>query len=439
MREWNRGRCGIPVKHVESGIPRCNHSPRLRNQEEISRLLTRFYRGFAVTLMVLAPTISGAASFTPLPEGLFGRAISADGSTVVGGSQAFVWDSVNGTRFLGTLPGGLGTSTAYAVSGDGSIVVGQSYSTSGNEAFIWDREHGMRGLGRLTGFAIESGAFGISTDGSVVTGDSSSDRTTQAFRWDAANGMQGIGELPGGGIFSRGLAISDDGSTVVGRSMSSQGEEAYRWDVGTGMRGLGDVPGGSFFSVAYAVSADGSTVVGTSRNSSGNEAFIWSPSEGIRGLGTLGDGWNSNASDVSADGSTVVGTSVSLVTFENRAIIWDQEHGLRSLSAVLASQGVDLNGWTLDDAMGISADGRTVLGLGRSPSGTLGSWIAVIPEPGVGVLLSIGLVILGCGRETRAERDKRQPRKCVDLEDPLQEVRPCDSTSERLASLRPQS
>ena len=78
---------------------------------------------------------------------------------------------------LGDLPGQGFSSTASAVSADGSVVVGRSVSASEYEPFIWDSTHGMRevdevltALGAdLTGWTLES-ADGISADGLTIVG-----------------------------------------------------------------------------------------------------------------------------------------------------------------------------------------------------------------------------------------------------------------------------
>src|SRR5437660_10580757 len=71
---------------------------------------------------------------------------------------------------LGDLPGGSGFSDARAVSPDGSVVVGGSNSSSGYEAFRWTQTGGMIGLGDLPGPPFYSYAFGVSAYGSVVVG-----------------------------------------------------------------------------------------------------------------------------------------------------------------------------------------------------------------------------------------------------------------------------
>ncbi len=237
---------------------------------------------------------------------------------------------------IGDLPGGPGggfASQADGVSADGSVVVGWSSSASGTEASVWTSDVGMVGLGDLPGGVFHSHASGVSADGSVVVGSSISASGFEAFRWTSAGGMVGLGDLPGGSFASQAFGVSADGSVVVGggKSTSIFGE-AFRWTSAGGMVGLGDLPGGGFLSQAFEVSADGSVVVGSSMPASGSWAFIWDPT-----------------------------------------------NGMRNLHDVLSNLGLDLTGWTLTDVRGVSADGRTVVGLGSHPSGEPEGWIATLP------------------------------------------------------------
>src|SRR5688500_15710130 len=76
---------------------------------------------------------------------------------------------------LGELPGSTYRSEAAAVSGDGRVVVGTSYSDNGKEAFRWTAETGMVGLGNVPeapAGRFEFGVTGVSFDGSVIVGNS---------------------------------------------------------------------------------------------------------------------------------------------------------------------------------------------------------------------------------------------------------------------------
>ena len=97
-------------------------------------------------------------------------------------------------------------------------------------------------------------------------------------------------------------------------------------------------------------------------------------------LGDIPEGSiDSIAYDVSADGSIVVGFAQSAT--EANAFIWDADHGMRVLRDVLTNDfGLDLTGWRLREATGISADGVTIVGWGVNPDGDFEAWIAVIPQ-----------------------------------------------------------
>ena len=303
-----------------------------------------------------------------------GRSSSASTTRV----EAFRWTSSDGMVGLGFLAGSKLESFAYDVSGDGTVVVGESFSPSGDEAFRWTSDDGMVALGDLEDGNFDSRVNDVSTDGSVLVGQGHSNSGGEAMRWTSGSGMVGLGDLPGTGFDSIANGVSGDGSVVVGSSSSTFGSEAFRWISADGMVGLGDLAGGRFESSASAISADGSVVVGRGNSTSGLEAFRWTSGGGMVGLGDLAGGrFESSATAISADGSVVVGRSSSASSLE--AFIWDSTNGMQELDEVLAGLGIDLTGWRLEEATGISADGLTIVGWGSHQSGTE-AWIATIPE-----------------------------------------------------------
>lgn len=340
---------------------------------------------------------------------------------------------------LGDLPGGAFYSDAKAVSADGSVVVGSSKSAAGTEAFYWTKQGGLHGLGDLPGGIFQSGANGVSSDGSVIVGSSKSGAEFEAFRWTADAGMVGLGDLAGGDFYSSAQDVSDDGLVIVGLSTSANGVEAFRMTEAGGMVGLGDLPGSEFYSTASAtsadgavvvgdatlglpgehgeeirvkrtfrwseatgmidlgvnisatgVSADGSVVVGWAADSLGYlDPFRWTLDTGIVWLEQPGGGYLSRAFDISGDGSVIVGDSGN--SGPPRAVIWDDIHGARYLQAILVDDlGLDLTGWTLEMAMGVSYDGQTIVGWGTNPNGDTEAFVATLPEPGVLVLMAVG-------------------------------------------------
>jgi len=306
--------------------------------------------------------------------------VNADGSVVVGFSssglglrEAYRWTQAGGMVGLGDLPGGTFFSQARGTNADGSVVVGSAQSAIGTEAFRWTQAGGMVSLGRLTAGGF-SEALATNADGSVVVGIAQVASGGEAFRWTQAGGMVGLGDLSGGTFYSSAADVSADGSVVVGDSRSASGGEAFRWTQAGGMVGLGDLSGGSFESRAKAVSGDGSVVVGFGTSAAGKEAFRWTQADGMVGLGDLPGGiFSSSASGVSGDGSVVVGFANSASGME--AFRWTQSTGMQSVKDMLTKNGVDMSGWTLTIATGVSADGTTIIGNGRV-AGALEGFVA---------------------------------------------------------------
>jgi len=147
-----------------------------------------------------------------------------------GWSQSLTW--------LGTLGGD--RSWAYAVSADGSVVVGKSENAAGRfHAFRWTESGGMQDLGTLPGGRY-SYAFAVSADGSVVVGwATNAAGYDRAFRWTASGGMQDLNTtyaslLGNGSELRSAYAISPDGRYIVGRGWNAATGryEAYLLDTG---------------------------------------------------------------------------------------------------------------------------------------------------------------------------------------------------------------
>jgi uncharacterized membrane protein len=324
-------------------------------------------------------------------------ALSDNGSVVIGASDSETggnyirWTSDGGMQVLPGLPR-VGISD---VSGDGSTIVGNSVGPDSAKAFRWTSGGGFELIGDFPGAPFRSEAWGISADGSTIVGYKVS-KSFEAFRWTETGGMQGLGYLSGGQLYSAANDVSRDGAIIVGTS-----GEAFRWTNEDGMQGLGYLSQSHSISDAVGISADGSTIVGHSGivndSTEAYEAFLWTRAGGMQGLGFLpgGDSASSNALHVSGDGSIVLGLSSSNAPLGREPFIWDSANGMRSLQQVLVNDyGLDLTGWTLSVPRGISADGRTIVGDGINPLGQGEAWIATIPEPSSLALVGLGGIFL---------------------------------------------
>ena len=332
-----------------------------------------------------------------------------------------------GFEGLGYLPGG-SCSEAAAVSADGSVVVGTSCTASGVRAFRWTAADGMVEIPVPAGLA-DTWATGVSSDGAYVSGygrvSASLPYGYEGFRWHVSGTLNVIA-VPGLNVIAKG--ISGDGSTVTGTSWGTDvNDEAFRWTEGGGLARLDGLPGeavrtnadaisnnglvivgdriyegppyrdcfvwseegvlGISAHTANATSSDGSVIVGglANQETAPFEAYRWTAQTGAVPLGTCLPNFHSRALAVSADGSIIVGYVQNNAGFdEQKAFIWDREHGMRLLQEVLEGDfGLDLSGWRLGSsaswkATAISQDGSTIVGVAVNAEGRQEAWRAVL-------------------------------------------------------------
>lgn len=390
------------------------------------------------------PQASMAQSLTILGS-LYGESgnssangISGDGFTVVGTSyslgnedQAFRWSLQGGMVGLGSVAGG-NRSEAYAASYDGSVIVGSSSERlpsgiiQNQQAFRWTNS-GMVGLGIPNG-AVGTQARSVSADGLVVGGsiDYAYDPPnphTEAMRWTALSGVTGLGFVGPQGFSSFASGTSADGSVMVGtHHQQYQGPpyRAMRWSGSDGMMELGTLPG-STHSLAYGISGDGQVIVGMAASyglgTDRESAFRWTEEDGMLALfsdpppdGPSGERFVSWANAASHDGSVIVGRmgyrnqNGGFISDSAQAFIWTQATGARSLESILTGAGVDLDGWLLEWARDVSADGQVVVGDARKAVGsgfiTRGFVVDLraVPEPSTALYLAFAGTLTLCRR-----------------------------------------
>ncbi len=349
---------------------------------------------------------------------------------------------------LGFLPGYDTESRGASVSADGSTVVGYSSSADANQAFRWTEGGGLQGLGFRESNHVTSRAYDVSANGSVIVGSSGRGPgiAPVAFRWTSAGGMQALTGAPSGG---RATVISNDGLIVGGSDPA-----AYRWTLDGGLEYLN---GRNGFDEVRSISGDGATIGGSTDDFFRQSAFIWTEEGGyiapnllppasdvsrgsvdaISSTGSFAAGsllfeqpfgepgspyfktylWSTegpteelfrssssvSVTGISGDGSIVVGHFGT--TGSPRGPWLRQNDGARSLGDYFANNGlvIDYDGFRLLTIEGISDDGLVLTGSGVK-NGRVEAWVAVIPEPGSGILLSSGLAAMTAARRSRYRR-----------------------------------
>ncbi|CUU34441.1 MAG: HAF repeat-containing protein [Armatimonadetes bacterium] len=302
-------------------------------------------------------------------------AVSADGTIAVGvvqiGARTYAarWTESSGVALLGTLGGQ--SSYALAVSADGQIVAGWSYDLSGHRrAFRWTPVTGMQSMGTLYGHRA-SEAYAISADGTLIAGLLTHGNTWEPFCWYTNGSVWLLNTSPYWDFTPR--ALSADGQVVAGFGRDATGRVRALCKTPEGMWNLGTLGGSE--SCAHAISPDGQIVVGSATLPNGRaRAFRWR--NGVMENLGVPDGFiESIAYGVSADGNAVVGEAVRMEgnQYASYAALWTLEEGMGDLNQRFASLLSD--GSVLLMARAISADGSTIVGTGRRPTGKVEGFI----------------------------------------------------------------
>ncbi|MCG8405378.1 MAG: hypothetical protein MI923_09290 [Phycisphaerales bacterium] len=325
--------------------------------------------------------------------------ISGDGSVIVGTipfidekrdsglsfaqeTQAFRWTAGGGIEPLGFIgPADFNESVAGAISANGRVILGYSSSPEGNQSFRWTRLGGFAPLETPSDSINFAAATGLSSDGSVIIGRAMTKSPSRfmAFRWTERDGYQffNVPSLEKESAWA--TDISNDGRVIVGL-VSMAGDRTFRWTAETGAVVLDDFTE-NCGSTPFDISGDGSTIIGQlCRNSNDPAPFRWTEAEGFVTLGGLpGERESGSARATSYNGSVIVGTT-RINERDSTAFIWDAVNGMRTILSLLSEEDLALlEGWSLESADLLSADGRTVAGLGRNPEGNRDIWVVRLP------------------------------------------------------------
>lgn len=251
----------------------------------------------AATGIPILPALSA-----DLDQGTTAAGVSDDGGTValtcvsVSAGWACIWTAAGGTVQLAP-PAGTTNTTAIAISGDGSTVVGwlNDATDPGQASFVWTAAGGMVNIGYPTG-AGGSAVTGVSHDGSIVCGY---DDSSAPFTWTAAGGfvMQDVPAGWGGFIYSGYYIISSDGSTVTGTMLSPSSEwRVVQWSHNGPLIDVGPITLTEVFMdgpVTYSLwpvasNADGTIIVGgNAMSEDGGEAFRMDTTSGSGTTGSV--------------------------------------------------------------------------------------------------------------------------------------------------------
>ena len=363
----------------------------------------------AISLAWLLPSICLASSFEGLGHDALPIALTDDGAQVWGDcdgslacSDGWRWNSAEGVVEVPFKPKAVSGDGTYAVGEQSGSVIRWTTATSQVDIFASPGDFAP-GCGHPEQASGGPYALGISDDGQTVM--SSVDRRfLQIFPnpppwcevsssvWSRTWGedlrrlytfseywLYGV-HLNGVSVQTGAVAVSvvETSGPIYGTVWQS-GED---WDLDAG-EGLLN---GWWDTEALAISGDGVAVAG----SADSRAAFW-PSRVADGIQYLEGEVNfpySRATGLSDGADRVVGISSSTQGPESPGLsgapfFWSRETGFLALPDLLTRAGIGFAGWDLDtpsDALHISGDGITLVGLGTNPDGDPEVWRVVLPS-----------------------------------------------------------
>jgi len=326
--------------------------------------------------------VCGADPFEIICDGK-ATAISGDGSVVVGvapdSHESWRWTPETGRVLLGN-SGGATNEFEWGtpdVSRDGRLVsstVPQEGSAEPSMG-LWSEEKGWMTPSGPTpdtggGSPRHHTAWGMTGDGSLLLGQAKRDDGSMAAAvWRPSGTLVVLGEP---GKSSRAHDANRDGTVVVGwsESLSSGTRQPTAWIGGRGIV----LAATRLFCEARAVNPGGSIIVGQTYDESQDRiiASLWLSSDfgwvqEVLGVlpGTLAGYGQAMALDLSDDGHTIVGFN-KFDPNRSAGFIWTLEDGLYEAQEYLSSHDVELpEGFRITSVSGISADGKFLTGFGE--------------------------------------------------------------------------
>jgi uncharacterized membrane protein len=357
-------------------------------------------------LCVVAGAARAQVAFYNLGEWVTPSGASSTG--VVAGTDAdqyFRWTAAGGLVTIGGAAPGNGVGGQARISDDGRFISGTVRDPANNNVATMARYDStasawslLGGIGGVIDGETSSG-WGVSGDGRSVVGLGwLNNGQAEAVRWNQSTGATVSLGSTTPGRSSRAGGVNADGSVVVGWQDTDQSSrQAAVWT--NGVQQLLTTSTSDPLGEALDVTSDGNWVVGFGGFATEGQAWRWSAATGGQSLGSIFDPfWSGSATGVADDG-TIVGyyRPFGPAVF-GEGFIWTPSGGMINLTEWALSRGVQLPPDTvLSLPLDISADGRTITGMGRSGFNVIG-WVVTIPGPGPLATLAAAGVLATCRR-----------------------------------------
>ncbi|GEM_PF-3489151 len=271
----------------------------------------------------------------------------------------------------------LSQSYVTGMSGDGITVVGH---TAGRAWYWRSLDHLRVELPYNTVDYRASRATDASTNGNRIVGavDRQGNGSPLVILWNRLNPTSPtiINPLPGDAACFP-VAISGNGQVVVGDStIFNNGDYhtafVYREGASPAVEELPPLSGNNYSS-ASGLSRDGLWAIGvsTTYGSAVYRGVVWNTqTRGASPTPELYRGENFSPLAISADGGVVVGNTFDPTHTFVTVAVWRRNQGeIRELNELAADLGIDVDGWVMDYAIDVSADGKVFACAASRPLG----------------------------------------------------------------------
>jgi hypothetical protein len=347
-------------------------------------------------------------NFTSVPQLSDDGSVAIFESSISGNTQVYFWTAETGMRLLDETAGG----APLGISGDGRLLLVRPTARLGSEARVYHRDGSSIATGLQTDVTVQKNVIRMGHDGSVAGTVVDNFGTTSLARWTEARGTEVLTPLANPSSFSL-VGVGPGASNIVGSDYVQTdpgGPVPLRWtDAGGLVLSLGPLPTSATYADVRSASRDATIIAGLVYNDQPDPngfrgMFRFSAATGVVSLAdpsvAIYDG------TISADGSTIAGmmatqnfrwtaasgvvplklalrpTGQILLSADGNVLLsadetggddalmmWDTEHGTRSVRTILAAQGVDFSGWaTIGDPRQLSSDGKVAIGYGTCGS-----------------------------------------------------------------------
>ncbi|MGV0924786.1 T9SS type A sorting domain-containing protein [Empedobacter tilapiae] len=339
---------------------------------------------FAFSLLLFSS--NSKAQVYLIGNGEIAKNVSNEGKVVVLNSSTanFFWTPENGLQLLGDMPDNVTHAGNPSVSADGKTIATTTTNPSTNitEMGIYDIDSKKwTYLGNLgvSEDGKSSSVWNMTPDANIVVGSANAEnKEVHAIYWEKEKGLIDLGtSFPN--RYARINDVSNNGDVFVGWQDDNFGTRTgCFWE--NGVQTLITNPDGTLVNEISRISGDGKWMIGAS----GFYATRWSKETGLIKIEHpyASSFFSGAATTINNDGSVILGYYRGPgPAIYGEGFIWTEDTGLVNLNTYVKDVlKYDDLGITFALPLGMSADGKQIVGYGKSSSNNAVSFLISLPK-----------------------------------------------------------